>query len=66
MTWKNGVLALRVHDVVMVPGLLWFARLLFYAAVRGTVPTSVTWPFATPGVSQGYWLIVTCLWLAKP
>ncbi len=66
ITWKSGVQALRVQDVVMLPALAWFARLAFHAAAWGTAPTQIHWPFASPGVAQGYWLIVACLWMATP
>jgi hypothetical protein len=56
MAWA-GARLLRVHDVVMVPGLLCFFRLAFYAAVYGTVPTVEYWPFASSRVANCYWLI---------
>jgi hypothetical protein len=62
--WKSGVHALRVQDVMLVPGGLSFGRLTFYAAVRATVPPQDHWPFATPGVARAYWLIFICLSVA--
>jgi hypothetical protein len=38
MVWR-GDRALRVDDVAWLPGSLWLMRLMFYAAVHGTVPT---------------------------
>jgi hypothetical protein len=67
MTWDRGMQTLRVKDVVMLPGMMWFVRLLFYAAFHGTVPSSVNWPFATSGVFRGYcWFAFSFLWLASP
>jgi hypothetical protein len=58
IAWKSGAQALRVQDVVMLPGMAWFMRLAFYAAVRGAVPTQEYWPFASQRVAGCYWLIV--------
>jgi len=71
MVWKGGVHALRVQDVLILPGGLWFGRLMFYAAVAGRtvppkdhVPRHEHWPFASRGVASAYWLIFICVSLA--
>jgi hypothetical protein len=61
MIWRNGLPALRVQDVLLLPGMLWFLRLAFYAAARGTVPPQDNWPFATARVAGIYWLIFLCV-----
>jgi hypothetical protein len=66
MIWKGGLQALRVQDVLLLPGMLWFLRLAFYAAARGTVPPQDNWPFATRGVAGVYWLIFLCVSAAAP
>jgi hypothetical protein len=63
MAWQ-GVHALQVKDVVMLPGVLWLMRLMFLAAVGRTVPPKDHvsrhdhWPFASARVAGCYWLLV--------
>jgi hypothetical protein len=71
-TWKGGLQALRVQDVVMVPGWLWFGRLMVLAALGRTEPAKDPvyrhdhWPFATARLANVYWLIVLCVSVATP
>jgi len=68
MAW-TGARALQVRDVVLVPGMLWFLRLMVGATFVGrtTAPTtggpttasaSDYWPFASSRVMNYYFLIV--------
>ncbi len=63
MAW-HGDRALQVKDVVMLPGMLWFGRLMLLAALGGTRPPQNHlsqhdhWPFATGRVFGFYSLIV--------
>jgi hypothetical protein len=70
MAW-TGARPLRVQDVVLVPGMLWFLRLMiaatFYTADQTTAPTAAGrttasaaayWPFASSRVMNCYFLIV--------
>lgn len=72
MTWKGGVQALRVQDVLMIPGWLWFGRLMVLAVLGRTGPPKDHvsrhnhWPFATARVASVYWLIVICLSAVTP
>ncbi len=67
--WKSGLQALRVQDVVLIPGMLRFFRLMFSAAFytgqEGTMsPNAQYWPFASSRVAECYWLIVMFTWVA--
>lgn len=72
MTWKGGAQALRVQDVLMLPGGLWLGRLMLMAALGSMGPPkdSVSrhdyWPFATARVAGCYWLIVLGVSVATP
>lgn len=57
LVWK-GEHALKVGDMVMLPGALWLFRLIFHAARRGDVPADAYWPFASPQVANGYFLFL--------
>ena len=63
MAW-HGDRALQVKDVLMLPGGLWFGRLMFLAVLGRTEPPKNHdsrydyWPFASARVAGCYWLLV--------
>src|ERR1700733_116072 len=62
MIWR-GTRVLTIGDVLMLPGMTWFIRLAFHAAVKSRVPSNENWPFASQGVWNFYVLLILAHWI---
>jgi hypothetical protein len=66
LIWR-GAHVLTVGDVVVLPLVAWFIRLMFHAAVHGKSPGGVeSWPFASRGVWNCYVFLLMAYWILKP
>jgi hypothetical protein len=54
--WRRGTQVAVLHGVVVLPALLRGGHLAWHATVRS--PPHASWPFATPRVALGYFLIL--------
>jgi hypothetical protein len=66
LIWR-GARVLTVGDIVMLPFMAWFIRLMFHAAVHGKSPgDGECWPLASRGVWNCYMLLLLAYWLLTP
>ena len=56
VAWR-GTQLVPANFIVWLPGMAWFMRLAFHAAVRGASPKNEYWPFASSRVANCYFLI---------
>jgi hypothetical protein len=65
LMWR-GALGPTVGDIVMLPLMAWFIRLMYHAAVHGKTPQGgECWPFASRGVWHCYMFLVLAYWVLK-
>jgi hypothetical protein len=57
VAWRRGVQLVPAAFIVWLPGMAWFMRLAFRAAVHGDAPKNENWPFASSRVANCYFLI---------
>lgn len=59
--------SMPVGDIMMLPLMAWFLRLMFHAAIHGNTPKgSECWPLASSGVWNCYMLLLLAYWILKP
>jgi hypothetical protein len=62
-----GARVLTVGDIVMLPLMAWFIRLMFHAALHGKSPgDGECWPLASRGVWNCYLLLLLAYWMLTP
>jgi hypothetical protein len=57
VAWRGGTQWVTPACIVWLPGMVWFTRFAFFAAVRGAGPEEEYWPFASSRVANCYFLI---------
>jgi hypothetical protein len=57
VAWRRGTQSVPADFIVWLPGMAWFMRLAFHAAVHGASPENEYWPFASSRVANCYFLI---------
>jgi hypothetical protein len=57
VAWRRGIQLVPVDFIVWLPGMAWFMRFAFHAAVHGAAPENEHWPFASRRVANCYFLI---------
>jgi fatty acid desaturase len=57
VAWRRGSQLVPADFIVWLPGMVWFMRLAFHAAVHGAAPKNEQWPFASSRVANCYFLI---------
>lgn len=55
--WHQDAALVRWQLLASLPGLLWFGRLCWYAALRGKSPGQECWPFASQRVFTFYVIV---------
>jgi fatty acid desaturase len=66
MAWRRGTQLAPANSIIWLPGMVWFMRLAFHAAVHGTVPENENWPFASSRVANCYLLIAILYSVSTP
>lgn len=56
-TWTHEQPLLQWQWLASLPGMLWFARVSWHAAVRGRSPATDHWPFASQRVFNCYMIV---------
>ncbi len=63
LAWR-GARAPAAGDIMMLPLLAWFMRLMFHAALYGEAPADGEyWPLASRGVWEGYIFLLIAYWI---
>jgi hypothetical protein len=58
VVWRRGTEVALLHGLVTLPAILWATRRSWIAAVRGIAPNNKSWPFASPRITYGYFVIL--------
>ena len=62
----RGGRAATIGDVLMIPLMIGFIRLMYHAAAHGKAPIDgMSWPFASARVASGYWLLLLAYLLTR-
>jgi hypothetical protein len=65
LIWRGGRAA-TIGDVLMIPLMIGFIRLMYHAAVYGKSPVDGnSWPFASARIANGYLLLLLAYYLAR-
>jgi hypothetical protein len=63
LAWR-GARVPTMGDIMMLPLLAWFMRLMFHAALYGEAPADGEyWPLASRGVWEGYIFLLIAYWI---
>ena len=65
MVWRGGRAA-TIGDVLMIPLMMGFIRLMYHAAAYGKSPIDgISWPFASARIANGYLLLLIAYYLTR-
>ncbi len=63
--WR-GVRAATIGEVLMIPLMIGFIRLMYHAAAYGKSPIDgISWPFASAPIANGYLLLLIAYYLTR-